>query len=318
MRAPAVSVIMPIRNVAPWVEGAVRSIVDQSLTDWEMIVVDDGSDDGSGGLVEAIRDPRIRSLRQPRHGGICAALNRAAREARGGYLARMDGDDVSHPHRLLRQLEFMRRHPEVDLAGTDYLVIDREDRPVARMRFPADHRRLQRMLPIGPCLKHGTWMFRKEVFEKLRGYRFDTAEDYDFLTRADTAGLRFGNLPEVLYSYRQYEGNVISTRGAGLRQIKTLIYIQRLYRRRRRGLPESHEDRRLARCQKTTRLMERLHHLASRIASTSAAVFARHRGLRYAGYAVASVLSPYVGYQFFLSVRRRIGDKGTRAERVVA
>ena len=311
--APAVSVLMPIWNVAPYVRAAVRSIVEQSLADWELIVVDDCSDDGSDYLVEAFDDPRIRLMRQQCHGGIVAALNRAAREARGGYLARMDGDDLSHRHRLQRQLAFMQAHPELDLSGTDLCMIDAADAPIVRLRFPVEHGQLQRLLRIRPCLHHGTWMLKRSAFDTLRGYRFDTSEDFDFLTRMDTAGMRFGTLPEALYSFRKHAGNTDMRKGAGLQQAKTHLYVKHLYRKRRRGLPEAHDDAALAGFLRSTEWMQRLHHAASGIVRKSQRRFPNNH-VRWAGYALGCVLSPYVAYRFFLTIRQRFADAKVRYE----
>ena len=316
MTAPAVSILMPVWNVASYVRAAVRSVVEQSLADWELIVVDDCSDDGSDHLVAAFDDPRIRLLRQQRHGGIVAALNRAAGAARGDYLARMDGDDLMHRHRLHRQLAFLRAHPELDLIGTDCFLIDAADSPIVRLRYPEEHAQLQRLLRIRTCLHHGTWMLKRSAFDKLGGYRFDVAQDYDFLTRMDTAGMRFGNLPQALYSYRKHADNTEVRKGASLRQIKLHIYIQKLYRRRRRGLPEAHDAAALARFLRSTELMQRLHHAASGILRTSHLRFADNSALRWTGHALASVLSPYAAYRFFLGVRHRLCRARVRTEPV--
>ena len=313
---PLVSILMPVWNVAPYVEAAVQSVLDQSWTAWELIVVDDHSNDGSDRLVEAFEDPRIRLLRQPRHCGIVAALNRAAGEARGEYLARMDGDDISHHDRLQRQLAFMRAHPSLDLIGTDCLVIDETDSIVARMHFPERHTQLQRVLRHRPCLHHGTWMLRKSAFAKLGGYRFDAAEDYDFLTRADTAKLRFGNLSEPLYSWRKHGGNTEVRKGTGLRQVKTHIYIQKLYRRRRRGLPEAHDALAFAHTLRSSPLMVWLHHAGFRVVRKGLQTFPKST-LRWTGYVIASLLSPYIAYRLLLGIRHRLSRTRIRTEPVV-
>ena len=306
---------MPVWNEARYVEAAVRSVLNQSCPDWELIVVDDQSDDGSDRLVEAFGDPRIRLLRQPRHGGIVAALNRAAQAARGDYLARMDGDDLSHADRLQRQLAFMRADPTLDLTGTDCLVIDEGDSIVARMHFPEHHAQLQRILRLRPCLHHGTWMLKRSAFAKLGGYRFEAAEDYDFLTRADTARLRFGNLPEALYGWRKHGDNTEVRKGTGLQQVKTHIYIQKLYRRRRRGLPEAHDDAAFARTLRSTLFMVWLHHTGFRIVRTGLRLFP-NTALRWSGYVAGSLLSPYIAYRLLLAVRHRLSRTRIRTEPV--
>src|SRR5258708_12955942 len=116
---PAISVIMPVRNGAEWLAEAVASVRDHHFGDFEFLIVDDGSDDGTAAMLSgfAAADHRIRLLRQAPQ-GIVAALNKAIAEARAPYLARLDADDRARPDRLGKQFTFMQAHPEIGLLGT--------------------------------------------------------------------------------------------------------------------------------------------------------------------------------------------------------
>ncbi len=183
---------------------------------------------------------------------------------------------------------------------------------MTRVRQPERHGQLQAVLRNGPSLRHGTWMFKRAVFEKLRGYRFDLSEDYDFLTRMDTAGLRFGNLPEALYGYRSHQDSTELRKGAGLRSIKSHIYVRKQYRRRQRGLPESHDEQAWERASRSTKLMEWLDHAGSRWLHRSRMV--PNRWLRWAGYAVGCAASPYVAFRLYEATRQRFADASVRFE----
>ena len=137
---PLVSVVMPVYNVAPWVEAAVLSILRQTYSNLELIVVDDGSRDDTVERVEGIRDPRLRLLRLE-HQGQFKARNVGILEARGDWVAGMDGDDISHPDRLKAQIDLLRSNPGCVLCGTKYGYISPRGR-VVQWRFELSNRAL--------------------------------------------------------------------------------------------------------------------------------------------------------------------------------
>src|SRR5260370_10615347 len=136
---PVISVIMPVRNGAEWLAEAVASVRAQEFGDFECLIVDDGSDDGTTALLSgfAAADHRIRLLRQAPQ-GIVAALNTAIAAARAPYLARLHADDRARPDRLRKQLAFMQAHPEVGLLGTFAERIDAPRHLRGRLAPPTD------------------------------------------------------------------------------------------------------------------------------------------------------------------------------------
>jgi glycosyltransferase involved in cell wall biosynthesis len=128
-----VTIGLPFLDCARTLERAIRSIFAQAWRDWELLLVDDGSTDGSGAIAAAVRDPRVSLLSDGRRRGLVARLNQIASLARGPYLCRMDGDDLAHPDRLAKQVAWLDAHPEVDALGTLAVAIDGDDRP-SRLR----------------------------------------------------------------------------------------------------------------------------------------------------------------------------------------
>jgi glycosyltransferase involved in cell wall biosynthesis len=211
---PTVSVVMTVYDGAPYLEDAIRSILDQSLTDFEFIVVDDGSADASPSILErfATEDRRVRIVTQP-HAGIAAAANRGCRSALGDFVARMDADDLSFASRLERQVAFLREHPDIGVVGADIRELG-ADRSFAA----ADHPRPEKPdvvrwnLMFGNCIANPTAMVRRTLFERLGYYRDGVAEDYDFWIRASEV-TKLANLAFVLVDYRVWPGQ--STRRLG-------------------------------------------------------------------------------------------------------
>jgi glycosyltransferase involved in cell wall biosynthesis len=171
MSTPLISVVMPVYDAGEYLVDAVASIVEQTLDDWELIAVDDGSQDGSGEILEwfALQDARIRVIGQA-NAGIVAALNRGCAAARGPLIARMDADDVAFPQRLARQAEFMRRHPECVVVGSSILEMDAESDPLGRSWLPTEHAEiLDNLLNRRTGHFHPTTMYRAG---SLRGGRW--------------------------------------------------------------------------------------------------------------------------------------------------
>jgi glycosyltransferase involved in cell wall biosynthesis len=194
------SVVMPVHNALPYLEEAIESIVAQSFADFEFVILDDGSTDGSGAVLDAwaAREPRIRLVRSERRLGPAGSSNRVVAEARTPLVARMDADDIAHPERLERQIRLFEAEPDAVLIGTLWDVIDERGRRVRA----ADRSRLLRESPFAP-FSHPTIMFRREAFDRVGGYRkeADRWEDVDLYLRFAEAG-RILVLAEPLVSVR--------------------------------------------------------------------------------------------------------------------
>jgi glycosyltransferase involved in cell wall biosynthesis len=225
--APRVSVVMAVRDGDRWLPEAVESVLAQSESALELIVIDDGSTDRTPLLLDALsgRDRRIRVFRQPPV-GLAAALNRGLAEAHAPFVARLDADDLACATRLERQAAVLEARPQIGILGSWALEIDGAGRQVGMREPPADHAALQRLLAKGNPFVHSSVMARTDLLRRLGGYRaaFEGAEDYDLWLRASEVA-ELANVPEPLVSYRRHPGGV-SCRG-GLRQAFSVRLAQR-------------------------------------------------------------------------------------------
>ena len=241
---PRVSVVMAVRDGDRWLLEAVESVLAQSESALELIVIDDGSTDRTPLLLDALsgRDRRVRVVRQPPV-GLAAALNRGLAEARAPFVARLDADDLAHGARLERQAAVLEARPQIGILGSWALEIDGAGRQVGVRAPPADHAALQRLLAKANPFVHSSVMGRTELLKRLGGYRvaFEGAEDYDLWLRASEV-TELANVPEPLVSYRRHEGGV-SCRGS-LRQAFSVRLAQRAAaaRQLRQGDPADRLD----------------------------------------------------------------------------
>lgn len=206
---PKVSVIMPCYNACSTVERAVTSIQRQTYSNWELIVIDDGSSDDSAARVEnlAKHDQRIQLIRR-NHTGVVEASNHGLSIARGGLIARMDADDVSRPLRLERQVQTLSQHPE--LGAVSCLAHFAGDPTSAGGYAHHVHWANQCVTPeqialnrfIDLSVPHPTLMFRRSLIENYGAYRAgDFPEDYEMILRWISNGTKIGKVTEVLFDW---------------------------------------------------------------------------------------------------------------------
>ncbi len=227
MRDPLVSVLLPVRNGALTLPAALASLRRQTLADHEVLVLDDGSDDGSPALARSLGDPRIRVHEDGKRLGLAARLNQGVRLARGELIARMDADDVSLPRRLELQRDFLAAHPEVDLVGCRAAVFRGRGEVLGLLPFVASHEALCARPWHTIPLPHPTWMGRRAWFRR-HPYRIPEvlrAEDQELLVRASPTS-RYACLPEVLLAYRlgppDLRKSLVARRSQLLAQVRLL------------------------------------------------------------------------------------------------
>jgi glycosyltransferase involved in cell wall biosynthesis len=207
-RSPAVTVLLAVFNDDRYLPMAIQSILQQSFDDFELLAIDDGSTDSSGEYLDALRDPRVRVIHNRRNIGLTASLNLGLDASRGGYIARMDADDVCEPDRLQRQVEFLDAHPSVGVLGTSRRLIDEAGAEVAIARAVEGDAAIRWKCLLGNPFAHPTVMLRRSVLAEhvlLYDESFRTAQDYELWTRllAHTQG---ENLAEPLLRYRLRDG----------------------------------------------------------------------------------------------------------------
>lgn len=202
---PQISVVMPVHNALPFLSDSIGSILAQSFTDFEFVILDDASTDGSVELLRewSLRDQRINLYESKKRLGLSGSSNTVMAKARLPLVARMDADDVAHPDRLRRQWKIIQSCPDVAVIGTLCNGIDASGREVR----PRDRWRLVRRSVHVP-FPHGSAMFRREVFDRVGGYdeSANGGEDEDLFLKMARHG-RVLTLPDILYSYRYHAGN---------------------------------------------------------------------------------------------------------------
>lgn len=208
---PLISVLMPCRNAETTLGDALASLESQTLGDFEVIAVDDGSTDQTSAILTewVERDCRVRVVHQGPH-GIVSALNAAIAHAEGQLLARMDSDDVAHPARLARQVELLTAHPALAGCGTRIRYFPRRCVRAGARRYErwinsiVAPEEVQRDLFVECPIPHPTLMLRREVFDEIGLYSDEGwPEDYDLVLRLCQAGFRLAKVPEVLLDWRE-------------------------------------------------------------------------------------------------------------------
>jgi glycosyltransferase involved in cell wall biosynthesis len=209
MAEPVISVVMPVHNAQPFLQASIDSILSQTFPDFEFVILNDGSTDGSAEVLRECerRDSRIRVYESNFCQGLAGSSNFVVRKARAPLIARMDADDICEPERLRRQWEVLRDNVDVGLVGS---LCDGIDAAGRRIRS-RDRWRIMRSSRYPP-FPHGSAMFRRSVFESVGGYRleYERHEDIDLFTRI-LQRARVVTLPEVLYHFRFHHTNTSST-----------------------------------------------------------------------------------------------------------
>ena len=200
---PLISVIMGVHNSkTDMLLSAVGSVLSQSVSDVELIICDDGSENGIGKTLDSIKDSRVKLISFKENKGLAAALNACIDVASGKYIARQDDDDISLPGRFEKQIEYLENHSDIDFIGTNCELYSSGEGVYGERIMPkaVDKRSF---LFNSPFI-HGSMMFRREVFDKER-YRTlgknRKYEDYDLFMRLCADGFKSANLPEKLYRF---------------------------------------------------------------------------------------------------------------------
>lgn len=218
---PLISVIMAVYNSKAFLAEAVASLQRQTVRDWELIAVDDGSQDGSPELIQnmAKADPRIRLLRMPQNSGAGAARDFAIQQARGAFIAMFDADDVCEPERFEKQLAFLKARPDVIAVGTQTVRVDSGGKLVGIKTFPTDPATLYRMMYTAIPIQFPTLMINTALlppdFDWFEGWRY--SEDTLLFFKMACYG-KLANLPDFLLKYRYHP------QSTSYRNAKTFFY----------------------------------------------------------------------------------------------
>lgn len=199
-----VTVLLPAYNAQETIGEAIQSVINQTYKDWELIVINDGSTDDTKGVVMSYNDERIKYIENDENKKLIYTLNRGIELATGEYIARMDADDICHPNRFEKQVEYMESHPDVIVCGTQINYFGTKSTNYRKLVFPTKDKQLKEMLAMSTCFAHPTVMIRKSALDES-GCRYDmdykNAEDYSLWIDLMNYG-KFGNLLDQLLNYR--------------------------------------------------------------------------------------------------------------------
>lgn len=197
---------MSVYNGEKHLVEALDSIFSQTYKDIEIIVIDDCSTDSTPKILSMYEDKRLKIFKNKKNIGLALSLNKALDYSSGNYIARHDADDVSHPSRLFKQVEYMDRNPDVYLLGTSYMVIDSKGLVIGKGNTLYDDSEIKQQINKSSVFCHGSVLFRKEIFDKVGKYsNKSVAQDYDLWQRI-VPKFKVGNLDDILYFYRYDSG----------------------------------------------------------------------------------------------------------------
>lgn len=304
---PLVSVLMPVFNGKEFLREAIDSILAQTETKFEFLIIDDGSTDGSAEIIDnaALNDRRIRVVRRENR-GLIASLNEGLQLARGRYIARMDADDISLPNRFEQQIGLMSKE-SADLCGCHYLVVDRSGKIVSCSIQPTSPEMFPVWLCCGTPFAHGSAMIRTDFLRKHGlGYGtegFAADEDYALWTTCFNLGAKFANVDNVLFKYRAHETSFSKTKAdrmlAQHHQIAQ-CFIRRQLNAIQAAFADALADSRLS-CQEQQFLMKAAVEVAMQCPSRVLFGIIRHVGIRIA--------LPHALAQIELIIRAKIASR---------
>jgi glycosyltransferase involved in cell wall biosynthesis len=205
---PKISVLLPVYNNERTIHAAIQSILNQTFSDFELIILNDGSTDGTNNILDKLNDVRIIRLDSKDNIGLPRRLNQGIEFTNGKYIARMDADDISFSDRFQRQVDFLERHEDIDVLGTRAAVMDLNGKFIGLLPFCSSHQDLISCKWQGIPLPHPTWMVRKEWIAKYM-YRIPEvwrAEDQELLLRASLHS-KYACLSDILLCYYQNKFN---------------------------------------------------------------------------------------------------------------
>ena len=295
-----VSVLIPTYNVEKYIEEAIQCIINQTYKNFEIIVVDDCSTDNTFSILEKIRiiEPRLRLFKNDTNAYV-RALNMGIVHCKGKYIMRMDGDDLCDNMKIEKQLDFLLNNPEIDLVGCDIHSINEQGEILNKIETSHNVNCTNKILKFRSPVLH-IWMCKKTVYTALNGYReVGGSEDYDFLLRMNTMGMKFTNIPYFGYSVRTREGNFQSS--VGLLQRKTAYYIKNLYKERiiSKSNQDSFNKIKKNKFVRSYLFHEKIHRKSVKFTNLAMNYRMKNNNILFIFYALLSCISPFQ-FMFFV------------------
>lgn len=207
---PKVTVLMSVYNGEKYLKEAVDSILSQTFTDFEFLIIDDASTDRTPEILRSYRDPRIRIITNEENLGLTKSLNRGLALVMGKYIARMDADDISYPQRIEEQVKYLEEFQNVGLVGSSFEIIDESGNIVSRNVYKNyTSENIYYKLIFNNCIAHSSVMYRRDLVIKIGGYneRLTRTQDYDLWSKISKRS-RIEIIDEVLLKWRDSQSNI--------------------------------------------------------------------------------------------------------------
>lgn len=245
---PKVSVIMPVYNGKRFLREAIDSILNQTFTDFEFIIINDGSTDRTQEIIDSYNDARLVVIKNQQNIGLPGSLNKGLEIARGEYITRMDADDISTPDRLAKQVKFLDEYKHIGYVSNFWLLIRENGVEIGVLEVPTTHKEMQKEYLTLYCFNHGSSMFRKSCQKEIGFYRpeFECAEDGDFCLRFSEK-FQTANIPEPLYRRRMHPESLSASKlfqdkREFVKLTQDLAKERRLYGKDRLQIPERKQE----------------------------------------------------------------------------
>lgn len=210
--SPDVSIILPAFNSAAYLRDAIESVLQQTFTDFELLIINDGSSDNTESLVFSFTDPRIVYSKNEKNQGLIYTLNKGIQMARGAYIARMDADDICLPNRLEVQKQWLDSHPETAVVASLIEFIDENNKVTGHWKLDKETTTLaaiRKIMPYENCIAHPSIMVRRSILQTYQyNFRQQHIEDYDLWLRLLADGHIIEKIPQVLLQYRVHSSSI--------------------------------------------------------------------------------------------------------------
>ncbi len=213
MNNPKISVIMPVYNGEKYLKEAIDSILNQTFTDFEFIIINDGSTDESETIIKSYNNEKIRLINNQINSGLTKALNKGLGIARGRYIARQDADDISMSNRFEIQYNFLKSNPNIALIGGWAKIIDEKGKQIRDEKKPLSFEEIKFHILFQNPFIHSTIFFRKDIIQKIGGYseKYKHAEDFELYSRLIKKDYSITNIPIFLIKYRIHKDSICQT-----------------------------------------------------------------------------------------------------------
>lgn len=213
---PDISIILPAYNSMQYIGQTIDSLLTQTFTNFELIIINDGSTDDTQAIISSYNDPRIRHINNKANSGLIFTLNKGIELANGKYIARMDADDIALSPRLELQYNWLEKHPKTSVVGSLISFIDLENQLTGSWKLDKqniNYKAIFNTMPRENCLAHPTVMFRADVIKKYKyAWYQQHIEDYDLWLRMLSDGIIIEKVPELLLQYRVHSQSVTKTK----------------------------------------------------------------------------------------------------------